>query len=371
MIDNAVPADEKKVYRYRQVYLELKEDILSGTFPYESLLPSERAICERFSVWRATARQALDMLCEEGFIEKRAGVGAFVIYRKPEDVIPEPAKTDRSPKKIIGFFATDAAHKDMRISQPYYYDLISSLEEQCYKNGFMLLYSSVQTKEDMLEILHRNNLAFAVFLSHTNFSCIDAAVEQGVPCALVHETYNNCTVISCDHENSGYLAIKHLAEYGHTRIGLIGGHPNYFSTQQKIVGCLRACNELNIPFPYSHLLFGNWEYEGGYNCAKKMLSSPNPPTALFVFNDIMCFGAMHAIRELGYSIPDDISIIGSDNMKQLQITEPDLTTIDTGVNLTAQVIVSCAKNGFPPTGLSGLKLLTPVSLKQRNSVRKI
>lgn len=370
------------LYRYQKVYNDLKHDIVSGVYPPHSFLPSERELCERFSAWRVTIRQALDLLCADGIIEKKVGVGTYVLGLPDSDSPTSPPTTASvdtvdagTTKKVIGFFVTDSASKDMRITQPYYFDLLCHLEELCFQNDFMLLYASVSSPEDMKDLLKKNPIELAVFLSHSNFSCIDMASSMDVPCLLVHETYRNYTSISCDHAMTGYLSIKHLYERGHRDIGIIAGRSSYMSTQDKLAGCLRACNEFGIPFPTnSKLQYGNWEQEGGYECAKKMFTTPGAkmPTALFVFNDSMCLGAVYAVRELGYSIPDDVSIIGSDNMKRLLVTEPNLTTIDTNIKQTASMIFDCARNSsLLCQQHNGIKILTPVSLVVRNSVRDL
>lgn len=363
---------EGKDFLYLNIYNTLKNRIVSGDYPYQSLLPSERLICDEFGVWRTTTRKALDMLAKEGLVEKRPGIGTQVIYER--DPKAKNSSKDFS-EGVIGFFATDNTVSDKRKSQPYYSDFIFYLEYACRKRNCHMLYAHISNEEEMLHILQNNNFLFVVFLAHENYTCVELTQQMGIPVALLHETYKNFTSISCDHARGAYLALQHLFEKGHKKIGIITGSVDYMSSKDKLDGCRRACSEYNIPFPSGNLLqHGNWDYDSGYACAKKMLSNverKNVPTAIFVFNDTMCIGAMRAIRELGYRIPDDISIIGSDNMEQLKCSEPDLTTIDTGIALTAEAVVTCAVNNIAANLDFPIKLLTPVSLVCRSTVRNI
>ena len=151
---------------------------------------------------------------------------------------------------------------------------------------------------------------------------------SSVPMVVMDWGPNTDTDIIEDNSfTGGYLATKHLIDCGHKAIGLIAGELDKTTARTRYEGFMKAMNEANLPIHENWIMEGFFEPEDGYECMNKILVQDNLPTAVFCCNDVMALGAISAITEKGLRVPDDISIIGYDNIHSSRFYAPPLTTI--------------------------------------------
>lgn len=129
----------------------------------------------------------------------------------------------------------------------------------------------------------------------------------------------------CDHVYGGYLATQHLIDYGHKKIGAISGSSDYISSVDRLKGYQRALKEAGLEYDPSLVYTGNYKLESGQDALPYLLGKG--VTAIFAFNDMIALGIYKAIRDFGMSIPEDISIVGYDDIFIADILEVPLTTI--------------------------------------------
>jgi LacI family transcriptional regulator len=169
----------------------------------------------------------------------------------------------------------------------------------------------------------------------------------------------------------GYEATRYLLSLGHRRIGLIEGTMNLGCARDRLDGYKAALREQDIPFSPVLVREGLFQQPRGYTAAVELLTSPDPPTAIFACNDVMAFGAMEAARELGKKIPDDISIIGFDDIPQAAQVHPPLTTIRQPLEemgrRAARMLLQIIENPEQPVE----KIELPTELVVRESTRGI
>lgn len=349
---------------YENVFLALKDDILKEKFSFQSMLPSERVLCEKFGVERSTIRKALDLLVKDNLVQKKAGVGTRVIYKNEL-----PLKQENSSENLIGFFLTEETNISKKITQPYYNDLLYNLEIEGQNNNCKILYMSISSNTNIKNIINNKNFISIAFGSKTDEKILKNVEEMGIPVIMINESHPNFTSISYDNIDGAYKALEHLFNLGHKNIALISGPKDFYTSKEKMIGCYKAMHEENIFIPDENIYYGDWEFKSGYDGAMKLFSnSKTNPTALFAFNDMMAIGAMKALSEMGLSIPNDISIIGFDNMDQLKFTEPNLTTIDSNINLMAKIIIKYSLNiKNLTTEEQRVKILTPIKLLERKT----
>lgn len=125
----------------------------------------------------------------------------------------------------------------------------------------------------------------------------------------------------------GYAATEALLKAGHRRIAHLAGESWIEAAQDREKGYRQALASWDIPVDESLILRGGWTIHGGRDLTLQMLEQPNPPTALFAFNDRMAVGAYDALRRKGLSVPDDMSIVGFDDEDTSAFMEPPLTTV--------------------------------------------
>lgn len=122
-------------------------------------------------------------------------------------------------------------------------------------------------------------------------------------------------------------AVSHLVERGHTRIGLIAGQENTPPRRERELGYRQMLAEYDIPIDEDLIRGGGFQEEGGYQSMQNLLKRPSPPTAVFAASDLMAIGALLAIKDAGLNIPDDIAVMGFDDIPVAKLVSPPLTTI--------------------------------------------
>ena len=129
-------------------------------------------------------------------------------------------------------------------------------------------------------------------------------------------------------ERWSHLPADYLIGLGHRRIGFIGGRPDLQCAQRRLQGYQYTLRQANIPLDPALIAAGDFTKETGQECARQLLSLPEPPTAIFAANDQSAMGAIKAARNAGLRVPDDLSVIGFDNIPEAAYFDPALTTID-------------------------------------------
>jgi LacI family transcriptional regulator len=125
----------------------------------------------------------------------------------------------------------------------------------------------------------------------------------------------------------GYDGTRYLIELGHRRIGFITGDMTIGCARDRLAGYEQALKDANIPLDPALIREGDFMQPQGFRCANELLALEQPPTAIFASNDVSAFGVMEAVRNHGLRIPDDISILGFDDIPQAAQVYPSLTTV--------------------------------------------
>ncbi|HOT91317.1 MAG TPA: LacI family DNA-binding transcriptional regulator [Anaerolineae bacterium] len=134
-------------------------------------------------------------------------------------------------------------------------------------------------------------------------------------------------VISTNRE--GAIAVmEYLLDLGHRRIGFITGRKGLLSASRRQQGYLEALERAGVPLDPDLIQEGDYSRERGFSCAQQLFGLPDPPTAIFAANDQSALGVMDAAREAGLRVPEDISVVGFDNIPQAAGCVPGLTTVD-------------------------------------------
>ena len=152
------------------------------------------------------------------------------------------------------------------------------------------------------------------------------------PCVLIdhqgrNEDCEDCFAVDVTNWQGAFDATTYLIRLGHTRIGFITGRMNLGCARDRLAGYQDALKQNHIKFEKQLVQVGTFSQPDGYACACELLALPNLPTAIFASNDVMAFGAMDAARDCGLRIPDDVSVVGFDDIPQSQQTHPPLTTV--------------------------------------------
>ena len=146
-------------------------------------------------------------------------------------------------------------------------------------------------------------------------------------------------VVEIDNRNGGYLATRHLMERGYQHIGLITGPLSWWAASERQRGWQDALSAAEIPFDDSQIVEGNWSAESGERGLHELLSKSPDIQAVFACNDQMALGLMQAARKLGKRIPEDLAVVGFDDIPESAFYYPPLTTVRQGLYELGQVAV--------------------------------
>jgi LacI family repressor for deo operon, udp, cdd, tsx, nupC, and nupG len=176
--------------------------------------------------------------------------------------------------------------------------------------------------------------------------------------------------ISLDDEKVAYEATQHLISLGHKRIGLITGPMEEDCSQDRLVGFKLALAEADITFDPSLAFEGDWSASSGRDALLDFVKKDNVPTAIFAQNDRMAMGVMRAARDVNLSVPDQLSVIGVDDMPLSSYFDPPLTTMRQDMPLIGQEAVRKLMEIFKNKTVDPIVMKLPAQLVVRQSTQK-
>lgn len=263
------------------------------------------------------------------------------------------------------------------ITNPFFPEVAKGVETCAEKMGYSVILYDLDSNPDKeikaLNLMKKKQVD-GVVLSFTskNKKLINKNFDENLPIVQIDRKINgiNCPSVLIDNFHSGYLSTNYLLKKGHVRIAHITGIKEITNTRERISGYKNALNDSNIEINKSYLVYGNQTILSGYKAMNKLLNLKTLPTAVFIANDLMAIGAYEAIFERGMSIPEDISIIGHDDINMASVIRPKLTTMvqpkyDMGVN-AVNILIKLI-NGDKKTSDKIYK----TKIKERESVKKL
>lgn len=199
------------------------------------------------------------------------------------------------------------------------YDLIA------YTSGSIKKHSKAEREQHYVSLLN-GSLTDGIIL------VTPAASTFSTPAPLVAIDPNNqcpdCLTVIATNRDGALAGMRYLIGLGHRRIGFIGGRPDLQSAKQRLQGYRGALRQAGIPIDPDLIAIGDFTRATGHSCAQRLLSLAVPPTAIFAANDQSAIAAIEAAHETGRRVPDDLSVLGFDNIPEAAYCHPPLTTID-------------------------------------------
>ncbi|MGV9798664.1 LacI family DNA-binding transcriptional regulator [Mycobacterium sp. NPDC003449] len=152
--------------------------------------------------------------------------------------------------------------------------------------------------------------------------------RREVPFVLVNRSVADYPAATCDNYLGGRLAAEHLLGLGHRRVGIIGGLAHASTGIDRPAGFVDRFREAGIEVPADNIVFTGLDSRGGHDAADRMLDAPSPPTALFAVNDFAAIGAAGSIRDHGFRVGEDVSLVGFNNIALTSEMHVPLTSIE-------------------------------------------
>lgn len=233
-------------------------------------------------------------------------------------------KTNRSLN--IGLILPD-------IMNPYYPSVARGIENTVSKYGYNLFLCNKDRQEtrerEYIQALIEKKVDGIILFKPTILEDELANLAKMVPIVLIdaeRRPQKNCAVINIDDFSAVQEIMKMYYSLGHRNIAIICGTMDTKSDFDRFSSYKAFMVEKGLSRE-DLIIHGTYTIESGYNCMKRLLNQPNKPTAILAASDMIAIGAMNAIQESGLKVPDDISIVGSDDINFAQFLSPPLTTV--------------------------------------------
>lgn len=235
---------------------------------------------------------------------------------------------------VIGLIIPYAA--DYLFRDPHLLAQISGIDAEANAHGYNLLLSTAANSSSGLEAYERfvrNQMADGALVYETGSSRAgnELLLKQNYPVVSLGYDLNNPTAyfVHSDDYTGAAEATRHLLAKGHRRIGIINGPKTgaVAAMQQRLRGHQQALAEANLHFDPALLVYGDYTRPSGQLATQKLLALPAPPTAIFSFNDRMAMGSVRALQAAGFRVPEDVAIVGFDDIPTAADFNPALTTV--------------------------------------------
>lgn len=261
------------------------------------------------------------------------------------------------------------------ISNPFFADLARAIEAAGFAEGYnVILCNSAGSaeKEEMYirMLLSKQMDGFILVSSSSSPERIRILVEAEVPMVVLDRELGDhfpVDKILTDNEQGGYLAGQYFIQLGHRHIGCILGPADIILSADRLAGFRRALSEAGVELPDEAIAFGDFQYEGGQTAMAELLKRGHPLTAVFAANDLMAIGAIHSLHNAHLRVPQDISIIGFDNVLLSAIVSPSLTTIAQPIEEIGQQTISVLLKRIKQQTHAPTRILLPTVLIERES----
>ncbi len=228
---------------------------------------------------------------------------------------------------LIGMIVTD-------ITNPFFNTIMASIENVFFNKGFSLLMSNTASDPEKelayLSMMENEGVAGLVIATTSeNVDAVAKLADKGLPIVIIDRrmTKGKVDMVLSDNVEGAFSAVEHLIGLGHTRIGHIGGPLRLTSGRERYQGYQQAMMQAGLPIEDGWVRFGDHRHQSGYEQTLELLNSNPSLTALFIENNMMTLGALNAIHDCNRRIPDDIAVVGFDDMPWAVSLNPPLTTV--------------------------------------------
>lgn len=213
--------------------------------------------------------------------------------------------------------------------------MIHGVEEVIRERGYGLLLRLTGGKRETEEELVRSTAAekrvdgMLLFSNRRSIEFYEEIKGFNMPVVVIDRLLDDIEIpqVSVNNRKGTYLGTKHLIETGRARIAYLSPAINTWTTAERQSGYLAALREYGLDYRKSIVAGCNASREQGYQSAKQLMEQGELPDGIVAFNDLMAIGAMQAIKEKGLTIPQDVAVVGFDDLEVASIVEPQLTTV--------------------------------------------
>jgi LacI family transcriptional regulator len=248
---------------------------------------------------------------------------------RPQPQAGEPARpVQKAETRMVALIVPDTTN-------PFFTEMAQGLDEVVHEAGFGLLICNsagdAAREQAYIDLMTRSGTqALAIVPTGSSVPALRLLHERAIAVVLIDRDIPGASAdsIFCDNESGAFQAVNHLLALGHRRIACISGPPLLHPSDSRIAGYLAALRSAAIPADPALLVTGDFQPSSGSAAARTLLELSVPPTAIFSCNDLMAIGVLMTARTMGLLLPQDLSVVGFDDILMASLAEPGLTTIE-------------------------------------------
>ncbi|NLO83584.1 MAG: GntR family transcriptional regulator [Clostridiales bacterium] len=362
--------DSKKTL-YLQVVEYIKNEILHNRLQPGDKLPTELELSKMFGVSRITSKRALDELAKANMIYRKKGQGSFVLPIKK-------GRIEESVPKVIAIVLPTDGTAGRRVE--YVRGAMDYLDGKGYYLSVHTTYDDPAKEREYLVQLPQDGIKGIILYpsARANFDTLLTLYIKQYPIVLIDQKYESLplSAVVSDNFDGAFQAVSHLIKLGHRRIAYVAlvRLEDVSSVRERFLGYCKALRQHDIPFDRDVIRLPLSKYTQGdtKNKLKDVLSDllNKGTTAIFAEHDYLAIMIAKELSNMGVSIPQDVSLVGFDNIEMLEHLEFQLTTIDQDFyqigKTAAQLVLECIENGV----YKSKEVVVPVKLIERDTTAR-
>lgn len=281
--------------------------------------------------------------------------------------------TQRS-SKLIGIVVPQTEGSRLMFQNDFYSEILGSIEFHARQSGYHIIISATDANESYLRLARERNLDGIIVIGMYPDEFYQQMKKSQIPIVLVDSYCNDHYYhnIRIDDAYGSYLATRHVLSKGHKNVAFFCGQLKENGVMKKrLTGYKDALLEYGIGFDQRYVFEGKIDYTSGIAAAGRLIASRLPATAVVAAADILAIGAMKGFYEKGVRVPDDISVMGFDDLEISQYLTPGLTTVRQEISQKGEKAVKLLIDNINEPNLTKQEQILPVKLVERGSVKRI
>ncbi len=222
------------------------------------------------------------------------------------------------------------------ITNPFFPEVASGVEDRANESGYSVFLCNTNWERNreiryiyLLFEKRVDGIIIAPVSNSKKVDCFKGVLNKDIPVVYLSNTpqdgeYNSVII---DNVRGAFLATKHLIESGYKEIGFIGAPDESLSIDERLEGYKLAFKEYGMEINNKYIKFGDFKQETGYKIIKRMITEGNYPNAILAENDLLALGVMQGVKDMGLIIPEDVAVVGFDDIRLASFPEIQLTTV--------------------------------------------
>ncbi|MGP4073886.1 LacI family DNA-binding transcriptional regulator [Piscibacillus sp. B03] len=264
---------------------------------------------------------------------------------------------------------------DKVFQNPFFPEVIRGISTKSHDKNYGIYMTTGNSEDEIMQGVYdivqgRRVDGLILLASKVNDPMLDYLLEKDFPFTLIGKPdgdESNITFVDNDNVKAAYEATMHLIHLGHKRIAFVGGGMELVVTVDRMNGYIEALKDAGIKRKDEYIVHHEFLREGGRDAVHELMSLDEPPTGLVVTDDIMAFGIVNTLEQIGKKVKEDISVVSFNNVIFSELANPSLTSVDINIFKLGHEAAQCLFDHIEQPNLLPRRITIPHQLVVRNS----